>query len=45
LGFTLLVLGLLIGGLGIMAGEGRVYVLIISMLIISGGIWLHVRAS
>ncbi|MEE9463195.1 MAG: sodium:solute symporter family protein [Bacteroidales bacterium] len=45
LGFTLLVLGLLIGGLGIMAGEGRVYVLIISMLIISGGIWLRVRAS
>ena len=45
LGFTLLVLGLLIGGLGIMAGEGRVYVLIISMLIISGGIWLRFRAS
>jgi SSS family transporter len=45
LGFTLLVLGLLIGGLGIMAGEGRVYVLIISLLIISGGIWLRFRAS
>ena len=45
LGFTLLVLGVLIGGLGIMAGEGMVYVLIMSLLIISGGIWLRFRAS
>jgi Na+/proline symporter len=41
LGFTLLVLGVLIGGLGILAGEGRVYMVAISLLIIAGGFWLR----
>ncbi len=41
LGFTLLVLGLMIGGLGIMAGEGRIYMMVISGLIIGSGVWLR----
>lgn len=45
LGFTLLVLGVLIGGLAFLAGEGRIYVIIISLLIGSGGAWLRFRAG
>ena len=44
LGFALLVLGVLIGGLAFMGGDGRIYVLIISLWITSGGAWLRFRA-
>ena len=44
LGIALLVLGVLIGGLAFLGGDGWVYVLIISLLIIAGGIWLRLRA-
>jgi len=44
LGFALLILGVLIGGLAFLAGDSRVYVLIISLLIIAGGISLRMRA-
>ncbi len=45
LGFTLLVSGVLIGGLGILAGESRLYVLLMGLFIIAGGIWLLLRAG
>ena len=40
LGITLLVLGVLIGGLAILGGDGWIYILVISLLIITGGMWL-----
>jgi len=44
LGIVLLVLGVLMGGLASLGGNGWAYVLIISLLIIAGGILLSLRA-
>jgi hypothetical protein len=44
LGMALLVLGVLMGGLASLGGDGWGYVLIISLLIIAGGIWLRLHA-
>ena len=44
LGFALLILGVLIAILAFMGGDAWAYVLIISLLIIAGGIWLSLHA-
>ena len=44
LGFALLILGVLIGVLAFLGGDAWAYVLIISLLIIAGGIWLSLHA-